>query len=83
VSSCERLKFRRRRLKINRKQWRKDHPFGFWARPQRNAQGLLDLKLWECGIPGKEKTIWGGGTFKLHVIFPEGELLVQSHNIIS
>jgi hypothetical protein len=56
----------------SRKQWRKDHPFGFYARPQKNAQGVLDLKIWECGIPGKEKTIWEGGLFKLVVTFPDG-----------
>lgn len=57
---------------LRRKQWRKDHPFGFYARPQKNAQGVLDLKIWECGIPGKEKTIWEGGLFKLVVTFPDG-----------
>ncbi len=55
-----------------RKQWRKDHPFGFYARPQKTPQGVLDLKTWECGIPGKEKTIWEGGLFKLVVSFPDG-----------
>ncbi|KAL2171939.1 hypothetical protein VTG60DRAFT_998 [Thermothelomyces hinnuleus] len=59
------------RLQEERKQWRKDHPFGFYARPQKNAQGVLDLKVWECGIPGKEKTIWEGGLFKLVVTFPD------------
>ncbi|PHH54472.1 SUMO-conjugating enzyme UBC9 [Ceratocystis fimbriata CBS 114723] len=48
------------RLQEERKQWRKGHPFGFYARPQRNSQGQLDIKVWECGIPGKEKTIWEG-----------------------
>jgi ubiquitin-conjugating enzyme E2 I len=57
---------------MHRKQWRKDHPFGFYAKPQRNAQGVLDLKVWECGIPGKEKTIWAGGLFKLTMTFPDG-----------
>ena len=47
--------------------------FGFWARPTRNAQNVLDLKLWECGIPGKEGTIWEGGTMKITMTFPEGE----------
>ncbi|KZL74613.1 SUMO-conjugating enzyme ubc9, partial [Colletotrichum tofieldiae] len=60
------------RLQEERKQWRKDHPFGFFAKPQRNATtGTLDLKVWECGIPGKEKTIWEGGLFKLTITFPE------------
>ncbi|GKT91088.1 SUMO-conjugating enzyme [Colletotrichum tofieldiae] len=58
------------------KQWRKDHPFGFFAKPQRNATtGTLDLKVWECGIPGKEKTIWEGGLFKLTITFPEGKFV--------
>ena len=64
------------RLQEERKQWRKDHPFGFFAKPQRNAEsGLLDLKVWECGIPGKEKTLWEGGLFKMSVTFPDGEIL--------
>ena len=57
---------------LTSKQWRRDHPFGFFAKPHRNAQGVLDLKKWECGIPGKEKTLWEGGLFKLDVIFPDG-----------
>jgi hypothetical protein len=28
---------------------------------------------WNCGIPGKEKTIWEGGLFKLNMVFPEGK----------
>jgi ubiquitin-conjugating enzyme E2 I len=55
-----------------RKQWRRDHPFGFFAKPHRTPQGALDLKRWECGVPGKEKTIWEGGLFKLDVTFPDG-----------
>ena len=55
-----------------RKQWRKDHPFGFFARPAKGPNNTLDLKKWECGIPGKEKTNWEGGLFKLDVIFPDG-----------
>ena len=61
-----------------RKQWRKDHPFGFFAKPAKSPQGGLDLMKWSCGIPGKEKTIWEGGLFKLDMIFPEG-LLYYCH----
>ena len=60
-------------LTIVSKQWRKDHPFGFVARPERNPQGVMELKNWNCSIPGKAKTIWEGGLFKLSVIFPDGE----------
>jgi ubiquitin-conjugating enzyme E2 I len=59
------------RLQEERKQWRKDHPFGFFAKPHRNAQGVLDLKKWECGVPGKKDTLWDGGLFKLDVVFPD------------
>jgi len=58
--------------KIHSKQWRKDHPFGFFAKPVKNSTGVLDLKVWECGIPGKDKTIWEGGLFKLNIAFPDG-----------
>ncbi|KAL2867887.1 E2 SUMO-conjugating protein UBC9 [Aspergillus lucknowensis] len=59
------------RLTEERKQWRRDHPFGFYAKPHRTPQGVLDLKRWECGIPGKSQTLWEGGLFKLDVIFPD------------
>lgn len=32
----------------------------------------MDLKTWECGIPGKEKTMWEGGVFKMTMTFPDG-----------
>ena len=67
------------RLTRGRKQWRRDHPFGFFAKPVRTAQGVLDLKKWECGVPGKEKTLWEGGLFKLDVLFPDGELARCKH----
>lgn len=31
------------------------------------------MKTWDCGIPGKEKTIWEGGLFKLVIMFPDGK----------
>ena len=58
--------------KLHRKAWRKDHPFGFVARPMKTPQGALDLKHWDCAIPGRDKTIWEGGLFKLEVLFPDG-----------
>ncbi|KIW05408.1 uncharacterized protein PV09_03921 [Verruconis gallopava] len=60
------------RLQEERKNWRRDHPFGFVAKPVRNPEkGTLDLRTWECAIPGKEKTIWEGGQFKLQITFPD------------
>ncbi|KAM0200287.1 hypothetical protein ACHAPI_002711 [Fusarium lateritium] len=61
------------RLQEERKQWRRDHPFGFYAKPQRTKEGVLDVKNWECGIPGKDNTIWSGGLFKLTIAFPDGK----------
>lgn len=68
------------RLSEERKCWRKDHPFGFiarWAfpssyprltwlsnRPMKNADGTMNLMLWEYGIPGKKGTPWEGGLYK-------------------
>ncbi|KAJ9125199.1 hypothetical protein QFC22_000153 [Naganishia vaughanmartiniae] len=43
----------RARLTEERKQWRKDHPFGFYARPKKEADGSLNLLFWEVGIPGR------------------------------
>lgn len=42
------------RLAEERKGWRKDHPFGFVARPYKNPDGSLNLMQWECAIPGKK-----------------------------
>lgn len=68
---------------LDRKQWRKDHPFGFVARPVRRPDGVLDLKKWECAVPGKEKTPWDGGLFKLEVTFPDGTFATSRRVAIS
>ncbi|KAI9138500.1 ubiquitin-conjugating enzyme 9 [Paraphysoderma sedebokerense] len=59
------------RLQEERKQWRKDHPFGFYCRPVKKLDGSLDLMKWEAGIPGKQGTIWEGGLYKVAMYFPE------------
>ncbi|KAJ6122436.1 hypothetical protein N7512_004901 [Penicillium capsulatum] len=33
----------------------------------------MDLKHWECAVPGKANTLWEGGVFKLDVFFPDGK----------
>lgn len=38
----------------------------------------MDLKRWDCGIPGKDKTLWEGGLFKLDVQFPDGEWMLPT-----
>ncbi|KAK1922104.1 ubiquitin-conjugating enzyme/RWD-like protein [Papiliotrema laurentii] len=59
------------RLAEERKQWRKDHPFGFYAKPQKQADGTLNMMLWEVGIPGKKDTNWEGGIYKVNMTFPD------------
>jgi len=59
------------RLSEERKQWRKDHPFGFIARPMKNPDGTSNLMQWEFAIPGKKSTPWEGGLYKGHMIFKE------------
>ncbi|CAO1616217.1 unnamed protein product [Sympodiomycopsis kandeliae] len=61
----------RARLAEERKAWRKDHPFGFYARPTKSEDGTLNLMKWEAGIPGRAGTSWEGGLFKLTLDFPE------------
>ncbi|GBG28406.1 Ubiquitin-conjugating enzyme E2 E2 [Hondaea fermentalgiana] len=63
--------FAKRRLTEERKQWRKDHPPGFYARPKRNEDGSTNLMFWECAIPGKADTLWEGGLFHMTFAFPE------------
>ncbi|ORZ37273.1 ubiquitin-conjugating enzyme 9 [Catenaria anguillulae PL171] len=59
------------RLNQERKNWRKDHPFGFFCKPKKKADGSLDMMKWEAGIPGKEGTLWEGGVYKVVLEFPE------------
>jgi ubiquitin-conjugating enzyme E2 I len=59
------------RLSEERKAWRKDHPFGFVARPTKANDGTLNLMNWECGIPGKKGTAWEGGLYKLRMLFKD------------
>jgi ubiquitin-conjugating enzyme E2 I len=46
----------RARLQEERKNWRKDHPYGFFARPATAADGSVNILKWDCGIPGKAGT---------------------------
>jgi ubiquitin-conjugating enzyme E2 I len=50
------------RLAEERKMLRKDPPPGFIAKPMKNADGSLNLMVWEAGIPGPEDTDWAGET---------------------
>ena len=43
------------RLREERKQWRKEHKWGFYARETKNPDGTKNIFKWEAGIPGKDK----------------------------
>ncbi|KAH8296161.1 hypothetical protein KR054_002384 [Drosophila jambulina] len=58
------------RLFIEWKNWRKDHPAGIKAQPSKNPNGTLNLRQWECSIPGPKSTPWEGGWYKLIISFP-------------
>lgn len=57
------------RLKKERKDWRKDHPFGFVAKPITNNDGSLDMLKWSCEIPGPKGSIWEAGVYMLSMDF--------------
>ena len=59
------------RLTEERKNWRKDHPPGFHARPTKKEDNSADIMLWETGIPGKSGTDWEGGVFRVTMEFPD------------
>ncbi|ODV96120.1 hypothetical protein PACTADRAFT_75298 [Pachysolen tannophilus NRRL Y-2460] len=59
------------RLQEERKRWRKDHPFGFYAKPNKTVGGALDLQNWTAGIPGKSHTLWEGGVYPVTINFPD------------
>ena len=59
------------RLVEERKAWRKDHPIGFFARPESSGDGSNNLFKWTAGIPGKKGTDWEGGLYRLTMEFSE------------
>ena len=59
------------RLQLERKNWRKDYPFGFEAKPHKKADGTTDLLLWNCAVPGKASTPWEGGLYPVVLKFSE------------
>eukprot|EP01116_Phalansterium_solitarium_P009620 TRINITY_DN23863_c0_g1_i1.p2 TRINITY_DN23863_c0_g1~~TRINITY_DN23863_c0_g1_i1.p2 ORF type:complete len:159 (-),score=20.85 TRINITY_DN23863_c0_g1_i1:165-641(-) len=59
------------RLAKERKDWRKEHPPEFFARPRNNEDGSANMLIWDCGIPGKAGTPWEGGVYPLTVYFEQ------------
>lgn len=59
------------RLQEERKQWRKDHPFGFYAKPQKDTDGTLNLRKWTAGIPGKAGTNFANAVYPVTIEFSD------------
>ena len=68
MASLDRASIARQRLTKERKDWRKDHPPGFYARPSKTADGGTDLFKWEAGIPGKRNVRHAGFECSLRTI---------------
>ena len=60
-----------RRLAEERKNWRKDHPAGFYAKPIMRPDSSQDLLHWSMGIKGREGTDWEGGIFHVTLDFTD------------
>jgi len=64
--------FAAKRLQQERTAFKKDHPFGFYAKfsPKRDGIGQ-DVYKWVCGIPGRAKGPWEGAVLKLIMEFSD------------
>ena len=61
----------RARLTEERKNFRKNRPFGFAAKPATRPDGSVDLLHWKCIIPGKDGTVCEGAKFPCSIRFTE------------
>ncbi|MEW5305161.1 MAG: hypothetical protein WDW38_002050 [Sanguina aurantia] len=59
------------RLQEERKSWRKDKPFGFFARPETSDDGSTNMLKWKCHVPGRKGTLWDGGFYPVTMEFSE------------
>ncbi len=60
----------KQRLINERKNWRKNHPPGFIAKPM-TEDDCPNLKKWVCFIPGVKGSDWEEGLYKLMMDFPD------------
>ncbi|CAI6373496.1 unnamed protein product [Macrosiphum euphorbiae] len=59
------------RLKVERSEWRKNHPYGFVAKPLKNLDDSWNYKVWVCRIPGMCNSLWGNGWYYLYMTFSD------------
>ena len=61
----------RSRLQSERKAWRKDHPFGFVAKPRTLHDGSQDLFTWDVVVPARDGSVWAPARVPAVVKFSE------------
>ena len=73
------------RLQQERKNWRKDHPPNFVAKPSSRADGTSNLFEWDVKVPARANSIWAPGLFSATMTFtadyPEKPPSVRFHLI--
>merc|ERR1719335_1107189 len=60
-----------KRLGQERIQFKKNHPFGFYAKFSKKETGEQDLYKWNCGIATDPKGPWKGVVLKMRLEFHE------------
>ncbi|XP_065646746.1 SUMO-conjugating enzyme UBC9-A isoform X3 [Hydra vulgaris] len=58
------------RLKEEYNAWKVNHPRDFKAEPLKDSD-IENWKIWNCSVPGVEKTSWEGGHYKLRLEFTD------------
>ena len=73
------------RLTAERKDWRKDRPEHFVAKPKTREDGTSNLLEWEVKIPAKPNSIWAPGLYPATITFtdeyPDKPPKVKFHKI--
>ena len=57
------------RLKAERSDWRKDHPYGYVAKPIKFPNGLTNFMVWECIVPYKPSSDTQEKFYNIKIIF--------------
>ena len=59
------------RLMAERKAWRKNHPYGFVAKPVKCANGVIDFHIWNCTIPYTCKSVNKQKSYFIEIVFSD------------
>ena len=70
-SNEEHRDWRIERLIEERRDWRKNHPYGFVAKPVKCSDGLINFKIWDCVIPYKQKSEQKQKYYNITIVFTD------------